>query len=91
MSHFPGMHIQSNTNGRDIRILYGMMVCVRMNYGARWVEHRRNSVRAHSPNPLIAFLASVAMSWTAGAAEPAPAETAPAVPDAAELWTDVLK
>jgi hypothetical protein len=47
-------------------------------------------VRAHSRNPVVAFLASAAMSWTAGAAEAAPAETEPAeaeaaVPDAAEL------
>ncbi len=42
-------------------------------------------MQAHSRNPLIAFLASAAMSCTAGASEAVPAEAAPAVPDAAEL------
>ena len=34
---------------------------------------------------MVAFLASAAMSWTAAAAEPTPAETETAVPEAAEL------
>jgi hypothetical protein len=44
-----------------------------------------NSVRAHSRNQVIAFLASVAVSCMAAAAEIVPEEAAPAVPDAAEL------
>lgn len=42
-------------------------------------------MQAHSRNPVLAFLVSAAMSWTASAAEPAPAETATAIPDSAEL------
>lgn len=42
-------------------------------------------MQARSRNPVLAFLASAAMSWTATAAESAPAETEAAVPDAAEL------